>query len=227
MSADYLVVLVTVADAAAGVALGRTLVEEELAACAQVMPGGTAIYRWQGEMHADPQTQLLIKTRRGVWPALQSRILALHDDEVPEILALPVADGLPAYLGWLDEMTTAEVPVEEEAAAVPATGDLAGLCRCLPARPSYYRRHASGSCAGFTAHSSTTAGTSWSICRHRTPRADITTRCCICMTGRTCSTPPPASRANGTSTRRWRGWPSQGIEAIVVGIPNIGPRRYP
>ena len=110
MSADYLVVLVTVADAAAGVALGRALVEEELAACAQVMPGGTAIFRWQGEIHADPQTQLLIKTRRGVWPALQSRILALHDDEVPEILALPVADGLPAYLGWLDEMTTAEVP---------------------------------------------------------------------------------------------------------------------
>ena len=142
MSADYLVVLVTVADAAAGVALGRALVEEELAACAQVMPGGTAIFRWQGEIHADAQTQLLIKTRRGVWPALQSRILALHDDEVPEILALPVADGLPAYLGWLDEMTTAEVPDEEEATPSPADGDLAGLCRCLSARPSRYRRHA-------------------------------------------------------------------------------------
>jgi periplasmic divalent cation tolerance protein len=101
--ADYLVVLVTVASAEAGVALARALVAERLAGCVQVIPGGTAIYRWQGQLCADPQAQLVVKTRQAAWPALCKRILELHSDEVPEILALPVADGLPAYLRWLDD----------------------------------------------------------------------------------------------------------------------------
>jgi len=110
MDANYLVVLVTIADAEAGAALGRTLVEEALAACVQVIPGGTAIYRWQGALHTDAMAQLIIKTRLNVWPALRSRIVELHADEVPEILALPVRDGLPAYLRWVEEMTTAAAP---------------------------------------------------------------------------------------------------------------------
>ena len=75
MDADYLVVLVTMTDAEAGVALGRKLVEEALAVCVQVIPGGTAIYRWQGEINVDPQAQLIIKTRRLVWPCLRERIV--------------------------------------------------------------------------------------------------------------------------------------------------------
>jgi predicted alpha/beta superfamily hydrolase/uncharacterized protein involved in tolerance to divalent cations len=106
MDASYLVVLVAITDAEAGVALGRTLVEEALAACVQVIPGGTAIYHWQGRLNTDAQVQLIIKTRRAVWPRLRERIVELHGDEVPEILALSVVDGLPAYLRWLDEGTT-------------------------------------------------------------------------------------------------------------------------
>jgi periplasmic divalent cation tolerance protein len=105
MDSEYLVVLVTIASADEGVALGRKLVEERLAACVQVIPGGAAIYRWEGEIHTDAQTQLIIKTCRTAWPALQSRIQTLHSDEVPEILALPVVDGLHAYLDWLRDMT--------------------------------------------------------------------------------------------------------------------------
>jgi len=104
---EYLVVLVSVSDAKAGVALGRALIEERLAGCVQVIHGGTAIYRWQGVIYADPQAQLIIKTRRAAWPSLQARILELHSDETPEILALPVTDGLPAYLRWMDEVVTA------------------------------------------------------------------------------------------------------------------------
>ena len=106
MDADYLVVFVTVGDTEAGVALGRTLVDERLAACVQVIPGGTAIYRWQDALHTGAMAQLIIKTRRLVWPCLRERIVELHGDEVPEILALPVADGLPTYLRWLDDATT-------------------------------------------------------------------------------------------------------------------------
>jgi periplasmic divalent cation tolerance protein len=103
---EYLVVLISVSDAKAGAALGRALVEERLAGCVQVIPGGTAIYRWQGVLYTDPQAQLIIKTTRAVWAALQARILELHSDETPEILALPVVDGLPAYLRWMDEVVT-------------------------------------------------------------------------------------------------------------------------
>jgi periplasmic divalent cation tolerance protein len=107
MSDDgYLVVLVSVSDAKGGVALGRALVEERLAGCVQVIPGGTAIYRWQGVLYTDAQAQLIIKTTRAVWPALQARIVELHSDDVPEILALPVSDGLTAYLQWMDEVVT-------------------------------------------------------------------------------------------------------------------------
>jgi predicted alpha/beta superfamily hydrolase/uncharacterized protein involved in tolerance to divalent cations len=225
MSADYLVVLVTVSDEAAGVALARTLVEEELAACAQVMPGGTAVFRWLGEMHADPQTQVLIKTRRGVWPALQSRILALHDDEVPEILALPVADGLPAYLGWLDEMTTAEMPVEEE--ATPS----------LP--PAIWLDYADVYPRGHH----TITGTLRILRGLYSPQLDNTRDILVHL--------PPSYPAGGhhypvlymhdgqnlfdaatSFAGEWyvdetlEGLASQGIEAIVVGIPNIGSRRY-
>jgi periplasmic divalent cation tolerance protein len=104
---EYLVVLISVSDAKAGVALGRALVEERLVGCVQVIPGGTAIYRWQGVLYTDAQAQLIIKTRRAAWPALQARIVELHGDDVPEILALPVADGLPAYLRWMDDVVTA------------------------------------------------------------------------------------------------------------------------
>jgi periplasmic divalent cation tolerance protein len=99
---DYLIVFVTVAEAEFGRVLGRTIVEEGLAGCVQVLPGGTAIYRWEGETHVDPTTQLIIKTRAAAWPALMERIAGLHSDEVPEILAVPVHNGLPAYLRWLD-----------------------------------------------------------------------------------------------------------------------------
>jgi periplasmic divalent cation tolerance protein len=105
MDTDYLAALTTTATAEAGMALGRTLVEEGLAACVQVIPGGVAIYRWQEQLYTESQAQLIIKTRRDVWPALQARILELHGEETPELLALPVAAGLPAYLRWLDEMT--------------------------------------------------------------------------------------------------------------------------
>jgi periplasmic divalent cation tolerance protein len=99
---NYLVVMVTIADPAAGADLGRTVVVEGLAGCVQVIPGGLAIYRWQGQLYEEPQTQLLIKTRAALWPQLRARIKALHPDEAPEILALPVVDGLAAYLLWLD-----------------------------------------------------------------------------------------------------------------------------
>jgi periplasmic divalent cation tolerance protein len=106
MESAFLVVLATVADPETGAALAKTLVDERLAACVQVIPGGTSIYRWQGALYTEPQVQLIIKTSSDAWPSLRSRWMVLHGDEVPELLALPVSDGLPAYMNWLKESTT-------------------------------------------------------------------------------------------------------------------------
>jgi periplasmic divalent cation tolerance protein len=103
LDTEALVVFVTVANSEVALQLGRQLVEERLVACVQILPGGTAIYRWQGELFVDPQVQLIIKTAASSWERLRDRVLQLHADEVPEILALPVVDGLPAYLSWLDQ----------------------------------------------------------------------------------------------------------------------------
>ena len=102
---EFIVVLVTIGEAQAGQNLARALVEEHLAACVQIIPGGLAVYRWQGTLYQEAQVQLLIKTRRSLFDELQSRILALHGDKVPEILALPVVGGLAAYLDWMASET--------------------------------------------------------------------------------------------------------------------------
>jgi len=98
----YLIVLVSCPAIAEARSVGRALVEERLAACVHVIPGVTAIYRWKGSIEEDPQTVLVVKTTRAAWPRLADRVQELHTDEVPEILALPVEEGLPTYLRWID-----------------------------------------------------------------------------------------------------------------------------
>jgi periplasmic divalent cation tolerance protein len=77
-------------------------VEERLAACVHVVSGITAFYRWEGRIEEDAQTLLLVKTVRSAWPAMAGRVKELHSDEVPEIIAVPIAEGLSSYLRWID-----------------------------------------------------------------------------------------------------------------------------
>ena len=99
-------VLTTLPGRDAALAMARTLVEERLAACVSVLGEATSVYRWQGAVETAPEVPLLIKTTSTAWPALRTRIAALHPYEVPEIIALPVTDGLPAYLAWIASSTT-------------------------------------------------------------------------------------------------------------------------
>jgi periplasmic divalent cation tolerance protein len=98
---SVVIVLTTLgaADDAAG--LARTLVEERLAACVNVLPGVTSVYRWQGSVEQDEEQLLVIKTTSSLVEALQVRFRALHPYEVPEFLVVPVSGGSEAYLGWL------------------------------------------------------------------------------------------------------------------------------
>ena len=103
-----LVVLVTAPSEAAALEIGRTLVDEHLAACVSVVPGITSIYRWEGQREETAEALLVIKTRPEGYAALQSRVLELHPYSVPEVLGLPVAEGAPAYVQWIRE----SIPIE-------------------------------------------------------------------------------------------------------------------
>ena len=97
-----LVVLSTVGKAEDAERIGRALVEGGLAACVNVLPAVTSIYRWKGKLEREEERLLLIKTRADRFAALRDALVALHPYEVPEVLALPVADGHAPYLQWLD-----------------------------------------------------------------------------------------------------------------------------
>ena len=83
------------------IAFGRTLVEEGLAACVNVLPPMESVYRWLGSVHQDAERQLVIKTRAERVDALYGRLKTLHPYEVPEFLVLPVSAGSPSYLDWV------------------------------------------------------------------------------------------------------------------------------
>ncbi len=101
MTAEALVVLSTAPSLDEGRTLGRRLVEERLAACVNVVPSVQSVFRWQGAIEEAEEALLVINTRPERYAELERRIQALHSYSVPEILALPVASGAPAYLNWL------------------------------------------------------------------------------------------------------------------------------
>jgi periplasmic divalent cation tolerance protein len=103
--ADFVVVLVTVPDVEIGARLGRALVEEQLAACVNLVPGLRSIYAWKGAVHDDAEVLCVLKSRRALFAPLRDRVLSLHPYEVPEVIALPLAEGSPAYLAWLAQGT--------------------------------------------------------------------------------------------------------------------------
>ena len=98
---DIVVVYVTAPDAETGARIGRALVEEELAACCNLVPGVRSIYRWQGAVQDDAEVLLVLKTRADRFDALAERVRAIHPYTVPEVIALPVAAGSAAYLDWV------------------------------------------------------------------------------------------------------------------------------
>lgn len=100
------IVMTTVASAEEAALLGRTLVEERLAACATILPRVHSIYRWQGKIESSDETLILLKTGLEQLPALESRLKELHSYETPEFLVLGVEAGSQSYLNWLSESLT-------------------------------------------------------------------------------------------------------------------------
>lgn len=98
---DVVVVLVTTPSSEIADRLAIGVVEARLAACVAVLPGVKSVYRWQGAIERADELQVMVKTARDRVDALRALITSLHPHEVPELLVLPVVDGLPAYLAWV------------------------------------------------------------------------------------------------------------------------------
>lgn len=119
-AAEVVLALSTAPDAAVAERIARALVEERLIACANLVPGLTSVYRWEGGIRADAEVLLLMKTRRGLLPRLKERLPALHPYEVPELVVAPVEDGLQPYCRWvLDETRAAGSRGEPGEAGLP------------------------------------------------------------------------------------------------------------
>ena len=102
MSSDYSMVLSTFPDRDSAKAAAKLLVERRLAACVQVFPI-ESVYVWNGEVCDSGEVMLFIKAKAALYDKIQAAIKEVHDYEVPEIIKLPVAAGLPEYLRWIDE----------------------------------------------------------------------------------------------------------------------------
>lgn len=92
-------------DADSAGRIADALVEGRLAACVQILPGATSVYRWQGKLERASETLLLAKTTHDRSAALTARIAELHPHDIPEVIVIDIADGLPAYLDWVARET--------------------------------------------------------------------------------------------------------------------------
>jgi periplasmic divalent cation tolerance protein len=101
----YAVIMVTAANLDQAKDIAHALVEEEIVACVNILQGMLSIFRWKGKIEEGAECLLIIKTRLQRLPDVIGRVKALHSYDVPEIIALPIIDGNPAYLQWIEEVT--------------------------------------------------------------------------------------------------------------------------
>ena len=97
-----LVVLMTAGSREEADALAASLVGEHLAACVNIIPGITSVYRWEGEVQRDQEWLLVAKSHRDALDRLVERVGEIHSYDVPEVIALPLSGGSQRYLDWVD-----------------------------------------------------------------------------------------------------------------------------
>src|SRR5688572_2590800 len=105
------VVLMSAPDARVAATLAETVVRERLAACASFIPGMTSLFWWEGRVQRADEVMVVMKTGADRLDALIARAAELHPYDAPELLALPVEAGLPAYLDWVQAESGAGDPV--------------------------------------------------------------------------------------------------------------------
>lgn len=98
-------IYVTTSSREEALRIGRHIVAERLAACANVLPGISSVYRWQGEVQEEGEAALILKTRSDLVEPLTARVKDLHSYDCPCVVALPITSGNPDFLQWIAEET--------------------------------------------------------------------------------------------------------------------------
>ena len=102
---DFIFVYMTAPSASEAGHIARTLVDEQLAACVNILPQMTSVYRWNNALEEADELIMIAKTRASLFDALATRVKTLHSYSNPCIVALPVVAGAPAFLDWLSSAT--------------------------------------------------------------------------------------------------------------------------
>lgn len=102
---EFILIVTSLPDKERAMALAHKLIEERLAACVNVMADCTSVYHWQGKNETASEVPVLIKTLAQHYARLEQLIMSMHPYELPEIIAVPVTNGLPAYLKWIVDET--------------------------------------------------------------------------------------------------------------------------
>jgi periplasmic divalent cation tolerance protein len=99
----FIAVLVTASDENEARRLAALLIEQKKAACVNIIPIVSSLYRWQGKIETGSESLMVIKSKSSLLDDIITLVKANHSYEVPEIIALPVSGGSPEYLGWLED----------------------------------------------------------------------------------------------------------------------------
>lgn len=83
--------------------IARTLVEKRLVACVNIVPKVRSIYTWQGKLCDEPEVMMIMKAQEKLVDKIKTELTALHSYECPELIAIPITDGLHEYMKWIDE----------------------------------------------------------------------------------------------------------------------------
>ncbi|MFZ2196285.1 MAG: divalent-cation tolerance protein CutA [Thermodesulfovibrionales bacterium] len=105
MTTEYITVFITAPTEEEASKISRTIVEERLAACVNIIRSVRSIYRWQGRIEDESEVLMIVKTKRTLFDRLQGRVKELHSYTVPEIIGLSVIEGGKEYLDWLGQET--------------------------------------------------------------------------------------------------------------------------
>ena len=106
MKEPYIVVLITATSVIEAQLISTALIENKKAACVNIIPQIDSLFWWQGKLDSAHESLLIVKSKASLLPEIIELVKELHSYTVPEIIALPVIGGNPAYLEWIDESTS-------------------------------------------------------------------------------------------------------------------------
>ena len=104
-NSSAIVVLITASSAEEAENIAKSLVEDKLVACVNIIPQIKSVYWWEGKVCEDDEIMLISKTKKSLFTTLIDRVKSLHSYEVPEIISFPISEGSPEYLNWLEKVT--------------------------------------------------------------------------------------------------------------------------